>query len=73
MAYVSDHALLRYLERVEKIDIEAIRRKLSVNAIDTAAAFGCETVLMGDGTRLKLHGDVVSTVIGKRESHRGRH
>jgi hypothetical protein len=72
MAYVSDHAILRYLERVEKIDIEAIRRKLSVGAIDKAAAFGCETVIMGDGTRLKLHGDVVATVLEARK-HRHLH
>lgn len=72
MAYVSDHAVLRYLERVEGIDIEAVRRKLSVDAVDTAAAFGCGTVVLGDGTRLKLHGDVVSTVLESRKAKRAR-
>jgi hypothetical protein len=76
MAYVSDHAVLRYLERVEGVDIEAVRRKLSVDMIDKAAAFGCDTVVLGDGTRLKLHGNVVSTVLEARKhkhEHRNRH
>lgn len=71
MAYVTDHAVLRYLERVEHIDVEAIRRKLNVGGIATAAAFGCDTVRLGDGTRLKLHGDVVATVLESRK-HRVR-
>lgn len=70
MAYVSDHAVLRYLERHEGIDIEAVRRKLTVAAIDTAADFGCDTVKMGDGTRLKLHGDVVATITVKPRHRR---
>lgn len=73
MAYVSDHAVLRYLERVEGIDIEAVRRKLTVSAIDTAASIGCDTVRLGDGTRLKLHGDVVSTVLEPRKHRKAAH
>lgn len=74
--YVSDHAVLRYLERVVGIDVEAIRQALSVEVIDTASAFGCDTVIMGDGTRLKLHGDVVATVLESRKhrhAHRQKH
>jgi hypothetical protein len=70
MAYVTDHAVLRYLQRVHGIDVEAIRRKLSVPAIETAAAIGCDTVKLGDGTRLKLHGDVVATVLESRKRSR---
>lgn len=74
MAYVSDHAVLRYLERVCGIDIEAVRRELTVGVIDPAAVFGCGTVILGDGTRLRLQGDVVSTVLeAKKHRHPARH
>lgn len=67
MAYVSDHAVLRYLERVKGVDIEGVRAEMmtSATAIDRAAAFGCDTVILGNGARLKLHGDTVSTVLAK--------
>jgi hypothetical protein len=69
--YVSDHAVLRYLERVKGIDIEAIRAELSTPTIDVAAQFGCDTIKRGDGSRMKLQGDVVSTVLGKRHQRMG--
>ncbi len=74
MAKVSDHAVLRYMERVMHIDVEAIRAKIAVPGIDTAAAFGCGTVKMGDGSRLRLRGDIVCTVIesAKSKKRRGR-
>lgn len=65
MAYVSDHAVLRYLERVCGIDIEAVRAELTTATIDTAAGFGCETIIRSDGSRMKLHGDIVATVLPK--------
>lgn len=66
MAYVSDHAILRYLERVCGVDIEAIRAQMTSPAIDQAAAFGCDTIIRGDGSRFKLHGDIVVTVLPKK-------
>lgn len=71
MAYATDHAVLRYIERVLKVDVQAIREMLANPAVDTAAKIGCTTVKLGDGTRLKLQGDVVSTVLGARK-HRKR-
>ena len=65
MPYVSDHAVLRYLERVKGIDIEAVRAELTSPTIDTAAAHGCDTILRHDCV-MKLQGDVVSTVLPKR-------
>ncbi len=70
MAYVSDHAVLRYLERVMKIDVEAVRAKLTVASIDQAASIGCDTIKMGDGSRLNLHGNVVATVLPSRKQDR---
>jgi len=65
MSYISDHAVLRYLERVRGIDIEAVRAEMMSPAIDTAVQFGCDTVKLGNGARLKLVGDVVQTVLPK--------
>jgi hypothetical protein len=50
---ITDHSLLRYIERVWHIDVEA-------------AQIGCDTVKMGNGARLKLKGNVVATVLPKR-------
>lgn len=65
MPYVSDHAVLRYLERVKGVDIEAIRAELTSPLIAVAVEQGCSTILRHD-CQLKLQGDVVSTVLPKR-------
>lgn len=70
MAYISDHAVLRYLERVKGIDIEAVRTEMQSPALDAAIAMGCDTVILGGGQRLKMHGDVVSTVLPKGSQDR---
>lgn len=72
MAYISDHAVLRYLERVKGIDMNAIRAEMTSPALDVAARIGCETVVMGNGARLKLTGDIVSTVLESRKIKRAR-
>jgi hypothetical protein len=73
MAYVSDHAVLRFLERQHGVDVEGIRAALTVKAIDKAAAFGCGTIKLGNGARLKLNGDVASTCLGKRKARKHPH
>lgn len=75
MAYVSDHAVLRYLERVVGIDIEAIRRDLMSPTVQRAIDVGCDTVILGNGARLKLVGDIVQTVLAKemRDHHHRKH
>lgn len=65
MAYVCDHAVLRYLERVRNIDVEAVRAELTSSTIDIADREGCDTILRHDCV-LKLVGNVVSTVLPKR-------
>jgi hypothetical protein len=68
MCFITDHALLRYLERVKGIDVQGARLEMlaSETVINTAANIGCDTVKLGNGARLKLHGDIVSTVLPKR-------
>jgi hypothetical protein len=63
---VTDHAVLRFLERHHGINVEAIRGMLNVPGIDIAAGFGCATVKLGDGSRLKLKGDVACTCFDKK-------
>jgi hypothetical protein len=62
---VTDHAVLRYVERVMGIDVEAIRAEMASHAVQTAAAMQCHTVKLGNGARLKLKGGTVMTVLGK--------
>lgn len=62
MVAISDHAVLRYLERVYSVDIESIRREMNVPGLACAVKFGADTVKLGCGARLKLSGDVVATV-----------
>lgn len=72
MAHVTDHAVLRYLERHHGIDVEAIRLSMNVRGIDVAAEFGCATVKLGNGARLKLRGDVACTCFEARKHRRVR-
>jgi hypothetical protein len=68
MCIVTDHAVNRYVERVANVDHDVARDCImSARAvIDIAADFGCRCVLLGNGARLKLAGDVVVTVLPKR-------
>ncbi|WP_311271055.1 hypothetical protein [Sphingobium sp. WCS2017Hpa-17] len=45
MTEISDHAVLRYLERVKGIDIAAIRAEMDCPALATADEFGCPVVI----------------------------
>jgi hypothetical protein len=76
MAFVSSHANMRYRERVDPCsEAEANAAMMAcAPAIDKAAEIGCSTVIMGrNGARLKLQGDVVSTVYEKRYGRVMRH
>lgn len=44
MIHVSDHAVLRYVELVLGVDVEAIRAELSSPAFVAAAEFGAREV-----------------------------
>lgn len=63
--HISDHALLRYLERVKGVNMAAIRAEMLSPALTAAVAIGCNTVKLGCGARLILHGHVVQTVLSK--------
>lgn len=63
--FVSDHAILRYLERVKGVNMDNIRAEMMSPAVHAAVQVGCNTVIMGNGARLRLHGNVVQTVLAK--------
>ena len=74
MCIVTTHAAQRYVERVEPVSIDEARAKLTAAAkvVNGAARFGATTVIMGNGARLVLKGDVVATVLPKRCHRRPR-
>lgn len=59
---VSDHAVLRWLERVHGMDIETIRREIGHKAAVALDHPGAEAVLV-DGIKLQLREGVVTTVV----------
>lgn len=62
---VSDHAVLRYLERVGGFDVERLRKEIG-HRIDAAAMAGASGVVI-DGWQFRIkeddHGPVVTTVL----------
>jgi hypothetical protein len=52
IAYVTDHAVLRHLERVQGIDIESVRRELGLK-VDAAIEAGAAATV-ADGIRYVL-------------------
>lgn len=64
--HVTTHAALRYVERVDgRLTVEeAFAAILSHSrAIQVAADFRCDTVVLGEGGKLKLDGTRVITVL----------
>lgn len=68
--YVSDHAVLRYVQRVLGIDTEAIRAEIRV-AVKNGVELGASGVRQGN-TTYKLTGQTVVTVLEKAASVRRR-
>lgn len=58
---VSDHAVLRYLERAHGLDVEAVRRHLA-GRVATGVRLGAIAVTV-ESVKLLLREDVVVTVV----------
>lgn len=69
--YVTDHALLRYLERVMGIDVERIREEMISEAMRIGVEFGASAVKLGTGERMVLQGSTIVTVLPKRGYRHG--
>lgn len=59
--HITDHALLRYLERVIGIDVEAHRREVE-NRVRRAVDLGA-CGLVKDGFRYRISDDRITTVV----------
>lgn len=61
---ITDHAVVRYLERVKGIDIEATRSEIA-EIVRRGVGLGAQSVIL-DGMRYRLDGHHVVTVVEKR-------
>jgi hypothetical protein len=69
--FVSDHAVLRWLERVHNIDIDQVRAKIA-EKVQYAIGTGASALIMGN-IRFELSPDGhVITVIKKDKKNRNR-
>ncbi len=64
---VSDHAVLRFLERVKGVDIEAIRNEILTPERKDLMRSGC-TAIKCDGYMLMINNYTVITVINTKET-----
>ena len=68
---VSDHAIVRYLERIEGMDIDALRRRIAggVGLGDIADVVG-QAVVPVEAWRVVIYNDCVITVLGPRRKRK---
>lgn len=71
MVEITDHAVLRFLERVHGVDIDKVRADMQSPALAIANTFGCPVLIGRHGERLVIRDGVVVTVIAKAR-HVGR-
>lgn len=64
---VSDHAVLRYLERVKGFDIEAVRREILSPNVQAAVAMGARAVEIGSYKLIIVNGTITTCV--ERSAH----
>lgn len=65
MTEITDHAVLRYLERVVGIDMAAVRAEMQTPALAVADEFGAPVLIGRNGERLVIRDGRVVTVIAK--------
>lgn len=63
---ITDHAVLRYLERVRGLDVDAVRREIAVACRIAEKHPGASAVLSA-GFRFTIRADAVVTVAPKHE------
>lgn len=68
---VTDHAVLRYMERVMGVDVERLRREIGRRADCAADHPGCNRVISAN-VRLVIENEVVVTVTTPRAPRRQR-
>lgn len=59
---ISDHALLRYLERVMNVDIKAVQARIMTDKVKAAILAGASSVIVA-GAKFKIANNTVVTII----------
>ena len=59
---ISDHALLRFIERVDGIDVESARRRMQTDGLRRAVAVGLGSFRLGDVKLIIKDGRVITTL-----------
>lgn len=67
---VSDHAVLRYLERVQGMDVEQVRREIG-HKVDRAVELGASGAV-SDGFVYRIESGVVVTITRHCQPERGQ-
>ncbi len=62
---ISEHAVLRFLERVKGIDMNVIRSEMNTPALAIADEFGSPVVIGKNGERMIVRNGVLVTVLAK--------
>jgi hypothetical protein len=60
---ITDHAVLRYLERVRGLDVDAVRAEMADRVAFASEHPGC-TAVVSSGWRYRIRNGVVVTVTG---------
>lgn len=68
---ITDHALIRYIERVGGLDLTPIRNELTAITAD-AVKVGAAGVKLTNGCTIKLTGNVVTTVYPNKHERKPR-
>jgi len=71
MTYISDHAVLRYLERHYGLNVEGVRAEMQTPTFEIEEEFGCERVIRHNVVFVVREG-VVTTVLERHMRGRGR-
>ena len=68
--HITDHALLRYVERVFGIDVDAVRRQILTDGIAKCIELGASTITV-NGIQFRVKDRSIVTVIGSdQKTHR---
>lgn len=68
--HVTDHAIVRYFERVLGVDIDLIRQELASPTAALADRIGAPVVILKTGHRAVVRDGCIQTVLSKRERRR---
>jgi len=68
---ITDHALIRYIERVGGLDLTPIRQEM-IDATRDAVKVGAVGVKLPGGCTIKLIGNVVTTVYPNKHERKPR-